>query len=97
MNLELSANYALNVILVKQLRAPPGLPSLQQSLRPLPRALAKMQFFFVLGENLPTQGPRETDSYRGSIPDRGLCKQYGGLTPPGHPWVCAGNRNSGPR
>ena len=49
MNLELSANYASNVILVKRLRALPGLPSLEQSLRILLRALAKTRFFSVLG------------------------------------------------
>lgn len=58
MNLELSANYASNVILVKQLRALPGLPSLQRSPGPLPSTLAKMRIFSVLGEtcHLPARG-----------------------------------------
>lgn len=52
MNLELSANYASNVILVKRLRAlKPGLPT--ASLGPLPGALAKMRLFPVLRKTCP--------------------------------------------
>lgn len=90
MNLELSANYASNVILVKRLRAlRPGLPT--AFLGPLPGALAMMRLFPVLRKTCPHPRARgRLDLADGHFQTEVFAKNMVACHLPGAPCVWAG-------